>query len=123
MVGYEKCIQIHVSTKMPGLEICEILRNKTIFVWIMKLTVVINSVLLCVLQPFQPNKLDDDIINIPVHVTCESAYQTYWIGALLVKDALILVFGVFLAWETRNVTVPALNDSKLIGKSSRIDED
>ena len=29
---------------------------------------------------------------------------------------LLLVFGAFLAYETRKVTVPALNDSKFIGK-------
>ena len=28
---------------------------------------------------------------------------------------LLLLFGIFLAWETRNVTIPTLNDSKYIG--------
>lgn len=27
------------------------------------------------------------------------------------------MFGCFLAWETRNVSIPALNDSKYIGMS------
>ena len=27
------------------------------------------------------------------------------------------MFGLFLAWETRNVSIPALNDSKYIGMS------
>lgn len=30
---------------------------------------------------------------------------------------ILLLFGLFLAWETRNVTIPALNDSKYIGMS------
>ena len=30
---------------------------------------------------------------------------------------LFQVFGCFLAWETRQVTIPALNDSKYIGMS------
>ena len=30
---------------------------------------------------------------------------------------LLLLFGIFLAWETRNVSIPALNDSKYIGMS------
>ena len=30
---------------------------------------------------------------------------------------LLLFFGIFLAWETRNVSIPALNDSKYIGMS------
>jgi len=28
-----------------------------------------------------------------------------------------LLFGIFLAWETRNVSIPALNDSSYIGWS------
>ena len=30
---------------------------------------------------------------------------------------MLLLFGAFLAFETRKVTVPALNDSKFIGQS------
>jgi gamma-aminobutyric acid type B receptor len=29
----------------------------------------------------------------------------------------VKVFGAFLAWETRNVQIPALNDSKYVGMS------
>ena len=28
-----------------------------------------------------------------------------------------MLFGVFLAWETRNVNIPALNDSRYVGMS------
>lgn len=31
--------------------------------------------------------------------------------------SLLQLFGCFLAWETRNVSIPALNDSKYIGMS------
>jgi len=30
---------------------------------------------------------------------------------------MLLIFGAFLAWETRNVSIPALNDSKHVGMS------
>ncbi|XP_072032781.1 gamma-aminobutyric acid type B receptor subunit 2-like [Amphiura filiformis] len=60
---------------------------------------------------------DDDILIIPVHIFSQSVYQVYWMGALFVVNGLLLVFGAFLAWETRKVTLPALNDSKLIGMS------
>lgn len=30
---------------------------------------------------------------------------------------MLLLFGTYLAWETRKVHIPALNDSKLIGMS------
>ncbi|XP_033640526.1 gamma-aminobutyric acid type B receptor subunit 1-like isoform X2 [Asterias rubens] len=60
---------------------------------------------------------DQDVVVIPVHVTCQSIWQVYWIGTLVGIEGLLLIFGAFLAWETRNVTVPALNDSKYIGIS------
>ena len=59
---------------------------------------------------------DLDVVMIPVHVTCESVWQIYWVGSLMCIDGLLLIFGAFLAWETRKVTVPALNDSKYIGE-------
>ncbi|XP_072049784.1 gamma-aminobutyric acid type B receptor subunit 2-like [Amphiura filiformis] len=40
-----------------------------------------------------------------------------WLTLLYGFKGLLLVFGAFLAWETRKVTLPALNDSKLIGIS------
>nr|KAG5685887.1 hypothetical protein BaRGS_001516 [Batillaria attramentaria] len=39
----------------------------------------------------------------------------YWLGAMLVYKGLLLLFGLFLAWETRKIQVEALNDSKYIG--------
>ncbi|XP_033646590.1 gamma-aminobutyric acid type B receptor subunit 2-like [Asterias rubens] len=58
---------------------------------------------------------NDDIVYTPIRTTCESIHQIYWIGAFYVIDGLLLVFGAFLAWETRKVSIPALNDSKYIG--------
>ena len=37
------------------------------------------------------------------------------IKCLFTLLGLLLIFGAFLAFETRKVTVPALNDSKFIG--------
>lgn len=36
---------------------------------------------------------------------------------LLVFFFLFQIFGAFLAWETRHVSIPALNDSKYVGMS------
>ncbi|XP_071804599.1 gamma-aminobutyric acid type B receptor subunit 2-like [Asterias amurensis] len=58
---------------------------------------------------------NDDIVYTPIRTTCESIHQIYWIGAFYIIDGLLLVFGAFLAWETRKVSIPALNDSKYIG--------
>lgn len=46
---------------------------------------------------------------------CQNNYSAYWIAAMYVYKGLLLAFGTFLAWETRHVTVPVLNDSKYIG--------
>jgi gamma-aminobutyric acid type B receptor len=37
-------------------------------------------------------------------------------GALYAYKGLLLLFGVYMAWETRNVKIPALNDSQYIGR-------
>ncbi|XP_071791804.1 gamma-aminobutyric acid type B receptor subunit 1-like [Asterias amurensis] len=49
------------------------------------------------------------------YCTCDTL--TIWLGALYGYKGLLLIFGTFLAWETRQVSIPGLNDSKLIGIS------
>ncbi|XP_071950646.1 gamma-aminobutyric acid type B receptor subunit 2-like [Antedon mediterranea] len=56
------------------------------------------------------------IINIEQHL-CQSTYQQYFTGALYIYKGLLLIFGAFITWQTRNVNIPALNDSKYIGLS------
>ena len=48
-------------------------------------------------------------VHLPV--ICNSGLQDFYLSFL----ALLLVFGMFFAWETRKVRVEALNDSKQIG--------
>ena len=48
---------------------------------------------------------------------CYSAHKTIWLGVLYAYKGALLLFGVFLAWETRKVKVAALNDSRYIGMS------
>lgn len=62
-------------------------------------------------------RLEDDTEIIPKLEHCESKNLSYWLGAVYAFKGLLLVFGVFLAWETRAVTIPALNDSRYIGMS------
>lgn len=40
-----------------------------------------------------------------------------FVGVIYAYKGMLLIFGAFLAWETRNVSIPALNDSKHIGLS------
>lgn len=52
--------------------------------------------------------------------TCEVNNIAIWLGLLYSYKGILLLFGLFLAWETRTVNIPALNDSQHIGKSFEI---
>ncbi|XP_071854123.1 gamma-aminobutyric acid type B receptor subunit 1-like isoform X2 [Apostichopus japonicus] len=63
-------------------------------------------------------KLDhNDILRVSLATVCEANGQIYFYGLILSINGVLLMFGAFLAWETRHVTVKALNDSKYIGMS------
>ncbi|XP_052284779.1 gamma-aminobutyric acid type B receptor subunit 2-like [Dreissena polymorpha] len=59
--------------------------------------------------------LDNNLIDAEVIVYCHNTKQVYWFITMYVYKGLLLAFGTFLAWETRNVTVEELNDSRNIG--------
>ncbi|ODM95362.1 Gamma-aminobutyric acid type B receptor subunit 1 [Orchesella cincta] len=63
------------------------------------------------------NPNNDDIMIIPENEYCKSQYMSYFVGTIYAYKGLLMLFGCFLAWETRNVSIPALNDSKYIGMS------
>lgn len=48
---------------------------------------------------------------------CRSLHTHSWLGALYAYKGLLLLVGVYMAWETRHVKIPALNDSQYIGIS------
>ncbi|XP_038060033.1 gamma-aminobutyric acid type B receptor subunit 2-like [Patiria miniata] len=54
---------------------------------------------------------------IPVLRQCGSIYEIYFTCAIYAFKGILLVFGVFLSWEIRNVSVTGLNDSKYIAFS------
>ncbi|XP_068723157.1 gamma-aminobutyric acid type B receptor subunit 2-like [Montipora capricornis] len=78
-----------------------------------------------VVDPLQAEKLtfkelerkEENVIVIPALFQCTCRYKTYFFASLFIYKGLLLLFGLFLAWETRNVTIPALNDAKYIGMS------
>lgn len=45
---------------------------------------------------------------------CTSQQYKYWFWGVVGYKGLLLLFGTFLTWETRNVSFPGLNDSKNI---------
>ncbi|KAL5009806.1 hypothetical protein ScPMuIL_012111 [Solemya velum] len=58
---------------------------------------------------------DEDIAIHPYVLVCVSDYSMYLKLTLYIKQGMLLVFGAFLAWETRTVKMEALNDSRQIG--------
>ncbi|XP_017845925.1 gamma-aminobutyric acid type B receptor subunit 2 isoform X5 [Drosophila busckii] len=59
----------------------------------------------------------EDVLVIPENEYCQSEHMTIFVSIIYAYKGLLLVFGAFLAWETRHVSIPALNDSKHIGFS------
>ncbi|XP_028399793.1 gamma-aminobutyric acid type B receptor subunit 2-like [Dendronephthya gigantea] len=66
--------------------------------------------------PSEDDNEADEIIH-PYIFNCTSKHEKYFLITTLGYKGLLLVFGIFLAWETRNIEIKALNDSKYIGIS------
>ncbi|XP_071951848.1 gamma-aminobutyric acid type B receptor subunit 2-like [Antedon mediterranea] len=60
---------------------------------------------------------DETIAYIFTVESCSSNRAQIWLGVVYTYKGLLLLFGVFLAWETRKVKIPALNDSNYIALS------
>ncbi|XP_020912676.1 gamma-aminobutyric acid type B receptor subunit 2-like [Exaiptasia diaphana] len=60
---------------------------------------------------------DGDAILLPQYSHCTCKHMTVWTGILYGYKGFLLVFGTYLAWETRKVSIAVLNDSKTIGIS------
>lgn len=59
--------------------------------------------------------LDNDVKLLPMLEHCEASM--IWYGALFGYKGLVLLFGLFLAYETRSVKMKQLNDARLVGMS------
>ncbi|XP_025832436.1 gamma-aminobutyric acid type B receptor subunit 2 [Agrilus planipennis] len=64
-----------------------------------------------------PHPSSEDIVIIPENEYCASERMTLFIGSIYAYKGLLMIFGAFLAWETRHVSIPALNDSRHVGLS------
>lgn len=58
-----------------------------------------------------------DISQEYIFYKCNCEYQLHFTIVMFGYKGLLLLFGLFLAWETRHVKVAVLNDSKMIGMS------
>ena len=64
----------------------------------------------------QVDSADPDLFIVSLVTICTSELNDIWHIVLYAIKGILLIFGVFLAWQTRKVTIPVLNDSKFIGK-------
>ncbi|KAK3101554.1 hypothetical protein FSP39_004432, partial [Pinctada imbricata] len=56
-----------------------------------------------------------DVIMTETNSICDHELKIYWLAAQYVYKGLLLAFGAFIAWETRHISIPSINDSKYIG--------
>ncbi|EEC10249.1 metabotropic GABA-B receptor subtype, putative, partial [Ixodes scapularis] len=64
-----------------------------------------------------PEMSDEDVKIEPALEHCESKNHAIWLGVMYSYKGLLLIFGIFLAYETRSVKIKQLNDSRLVGMS------
>uniref|UniRef100_A0A7E4VF70 G_PROTEIN_RECEP_F3_4 domain-containing protein n=1 Tax=Panagrellus redivivus TaxID=6233 RepID=A0A7E4VF70_PANRE len=64
-----------------------------------------------------PADTEEDIKLLPILELCESNHQEMWIALILGYKCLLLVFGLFLAYESRNLKLRYINDSRFVGLS------
>ncbi|XP_067936767.1 gamma-aminobutyric acid type B receptor subunit 2-like [Watersipora subatra] len=65
---------------------------------------------------FKQEKIDEVLVT-SLLCTCKSDMMNIWTSSFYAYKGLLLVAGCWFAWNTRKVTVAALNDSKFIGLS------
>lgn len=70
---------------------------------------------LTILFYFKAHPTLEDVIIVRENEYCQSEQMNIFVGVIYAYKGMLLIFGAFLAWETRNVSIPALNDSKHVG--------
>ena len=63
-------------------------------------------------------ELRAEIIYRPMIYHCTTNKPFVWLLLVYGFKGILLIFGLFLAWETRKVKIATLNDSRYIGKYS-----
>ncbi|XP_067675188.1 gamma-aminobutyric acid type B receptor subunit 2-like [Haliotis asinina] len=58
---------------------------------------------------------ESDVVIQPIVSLCSSTKIEHYVGSILAVQGTLLLYGAFLAWETRKVHVDVLNDSGYIG--------
>lgn len=64
-----------------------------------------------------PAGTDDDVMLLPILEQCQSVHQEIWIAVVLGYKCLLLVFGLFLAYESGSTKIRYINDSRQVSIS------
>ena len=62
-----------------------------------------------------PENTDEDVKIRPQLEHCVSKNNAVWLGILYAYKGLLLIFGLFLSYETRSVKLKMVNDSRFVG--------
>ncbi|XP_076455259.1 gamma-aminobutyric acid type B receptor subunit 1-like [Babylonia areolata] len=65
----------------------------------------------------EPTTTEEDIQLRPQLEHCVSDNLSVWLGVLFGYKGILLIFGIFLAYETRSVKLKQVNDSRFVGMS------
>lgn len=57
-------------------------------------------------DPLQPHGSLEDVIIVRENEYCQSEQMNIFVGIIYAYKGILLIFGAFLAWETRNVSIP-----------------
>ncbi|KAL4219318.1 Gamma-aminobutyric acid type B receptor subunit 1 [Mactra antiquata] len=60
---------------------------------------------------------DQDIMFVPYLEHCQSHNNSVWLGVVYGHKGILLLFGLFLSYETRSVKIKQVNDSRFVGMS------
>ncbi|KAL3112844.1 hypothetical protein niasHT_019170 [Heterodera trifolii] len=101
------------------------IRDSKLYLIVAALLAVDGTVLLgwALVSPFrmaiseQGQFLEKNLLIVPEFERCQSDHSLPFQVVFFLFKGMLMLFGCFLAWETRAVNVPALNDSKYIGIS------
>ncbi|PVD27948.1 hypothetical protein C0Q70_10524 [Pomacea canaliculata] len=101
------------------------LRDKNLFA-VVGVFVLVNLVLMTLwssIDPFTVVKTDDGVVTVKEAedvrevremLECTSGYKHYFYVIVMGAQIVFVLFGVFLAWQTRQVNIRELNDSRWI---------
>ncbi|KAH9508640.1 hypothetical protein Btru_049494 [Bulinus truncatus] len=104
---------------------CVFLKDGSLFLIVVTLVIVNSSILIgwAVASPQYPTLVNisttppdhnNDVEYINQYQRCDSKYRIHFMFIILAIQGIVILFGTFLAFQTRKVTCPELNDSRWI---------